>query len=273
MAHSGLSIGSCKGGAVSNVPTGVNDAYCYSSFDSHEIFDAFDTCCRGNSPIIYDAAFGCGIYCLAQDWSADDLKKCILDQNDNAHLGSYILCDTNDRETTITEEPTTNKGYKNTGIISSLDGEHGIRLEIRGDSEKTNTISSSSSTSTASSGGIEDTASSLYNDITNDADPTSTTSGARSTSTSSSGGVEDTVSSLYNDITNSTDPTSTTSSTSSTSTSTDTSDSGDSSVSSWYQDIINTITGNGAVVSEPISKTSMGFVVLFSCSAIMCLFA
>lgn len=63
----------------------VTDAACGAPI-SGNMTSAFDSCCKGNSPVKYEN--DCGIYCLAQEQTVDQLTKCLEQKS-----GTYsIFC-------------------------------------------------------------------------------------------------------------------------------------------------------------------------------------
>ena len=63
---------------VYQLPT--TDAACAAPIAGN-MTSAFDTCCKGNSPVKYDN--DCGIYCLAQEQTVDKLSHCLQKESNN----------------------------------------------------------------------------------------------------------------------------------------------------------------------------------------------
>lgn len=63
----------------------ITDAACGAPI-SGNITDVFNSCCKGNAPVKYDN--DCGIYCLAQGQTVNQLTKCLEEKS-----GTYsIFC-------------------------------------------------------------------------------------------------------------------------------------------------------------------------------------
>lgn len=94
-----ISNGTCTGNVY--VLPNITDAACGAPI-SGNITDAFDTCCKGNSPVKYDN--DCGIYCLAQDQTVDELTKCLEKES-----GTYSIFCNKRGNATATAAATTTK--------------------------------------------------------------------------------------------------------------------------------------------------------------------
>ncbi|KAF7715462.1 Uncharacterized protein PECH_007116 [Penicillium ucsense] len=79
----------------------VTDAACGAPV-SGNITDAFDSCCKGNTPTKYDN--DCGIYCLAIGQDIGELTKCLEQKS-----GSYSVFCNKGTNVTATASATTTK--------------------------------------------------------------------------------------------------------------------------------------------------------------------
>ncbi|OOQ83621.1 hypothetical protein PEBR_35742 [Penicillium brasilianum] len=99
MADVSGSNSTCTGNVY--VLPNVTDAACGAPI-SGNITDAFDSCCKGNSAVKYDN--DCGIYCLAQDQTVDELTKCLEKES-----GTYSIFCNKRGNATATAAATTTK--------------------------------------------------------------------------------------------------------------------------------------------------------------------
>lgn len=91
-------LSNCTGNVY--VLPNVTDAACGAPI-SGNITSAFDSCCKGNSPVRYEN--DCGIYCLAQEQTVDELTKCLEQKS-----GTYsIFCNMRGNATATAAATTT----------------------------------------------------------------------------------------------------------------------------------------------------------------------
>lgn len=87
---------------VYQIPT--TDAAC-ASYASENMSSAFTQCCKGNGPVQYDN--GCGIYCLAQEQTVQDLANCLMSRSNNY---GGVFCNDNQPNATATTPPSSTPG-------------------------------------------------------------------------------------------------------------------------------------------------------------------
>ncbi|KAJ5594650.1 uncharacterized protein N7459_000858 [Penicillium hispanicum] len=79
----------------------IKDAACGAVL-SGNMSDVFDSCCKGDKPVKYSS--DCGIYCLAQDQTVDDLQKCLTSKSNNYR---DVFCNANLNATATAAASTT----------------------------------------------------------------------------------------------------------------------------------------------------------------------
>lgn len=95
------------GATVYQIP--VVDAACGAKL-SGNMSSVFDTCCKGDSPVKYDN--DCGIYCLAQEQTVQELSDCLMSKSNNYR---DVFCEGKQNATATAAATTT----KSTGTSTS----------------------------------------------------------------------------------------------------------------------------------------------------------
>jgi hypothetical protein len=98
------------GATVYQLP--VTDAACGAKL-SGNMSTVFDTCCKGDSPVKYDD--DCGIYCLAQEQTVQELSDCIMSKANNYR---DVFCE-GKQNATATAAATTTKSTSTSTSTSS----------------------------------------------------------------------------------------------------------------------------------------------------------
>lgn len=96
---SAVSSSTCTGNVY--VLPNITDAACGAPINGN-ITSAFDSCCKGNSPVKYDN--DCGIYCLAQGQNVSELTSCLEKKS-----GTYSIFCNKGGNATATAAATTTK--------------------------------------------------------------------------------------------------------------------------------------------------------------------
>lgn len=99
---------------VYQIPT--TDAAC-ASYSNRHMDSAFNACCKGNGPVHYDN--GCGVYCLAQDQTVQDLANCLMSRSNNY---GGVFCNDNQPNATATTVPSTTQGISSTTSTGTASG-------------------------------------------------------------------------------------------------------------------------------------------------------